>query len=179
MVLGLKSRTSWVLCLVGIITVGILSRVGSTGLVVVDKYLGYALYAAMVYTILRLFWRAAASARLAASAMAVMTAIELFQLTIIPAQLLANEHVMVRICARLDRKSTRLNSSHLGISHPVFCLKKTYPWPPLFRRSSFAWAAVCNPLTSGSRKLTQIPGEAYIGVVSANDPLTGGRLIFF
>src|SRR5258705_2924780 len=24
----------------------------------------------------------------------------------------------------LDRKSTRLNSSHLGISHAVFCLKK-------------------------------------------------------
>src|SRR5262245_64481283 len=34
-----------------------------------------------------------------------------------------------RICARLehrheDRKSTRLNSSHLGISYAVFCLKK-------------------------------------------------------
>src|SRR5437899_6404346 len=28
-------------------------------------------------------------------------------------------------CARLrDRKSTRLNSSHLGISYAVFCLKK-------------------------------------------------------
>ena len=101
MVLGLKSRASWVLCLVGIITVGILSRVVQTGLVVVDKYLGDALYAAMVYTILRLFWRAAVPARLAVTAMAVMTAIELFQLTMIPAHLLANEHVMVRICARL------------------------------------------------------------------------------
>src|ERR1039458_10771206 len=26
----------------------------------------------------------------------------------------------------LDRKSTRLNSSHLGISYAVFCLKKTH-----------------------------------------------------
>src|SRR5258705_3370173 len=26
--------------------------------------------------------------------------------------------------APVDRKSTRLNSSHLGISHAVFCLKK-------------------------------------------------------
>src|SRR5205814_9179389 len=26
---------------------------------------------------------------------------------------------------RVDRKSTRLNSSHLGISYAVFCLKKT------------------------------------------------------
>jgi hypothetical protein len=101
MVLGLKSRASWVLCLVGIITVGILSRVVHTGLVVVDKYLGDALYAAMVYTILRLFWRAAAPARVAVSAMAVMTAIELFQLTMIPAHLLASEHVMVRTGARL------------------------------------------------------------------------------
>src|SRR5205814_4803161 len=28
---------------------------------------------------------------------------------------------------RVDRKSTRLNSSHLGISYAVFCLKKKKP----------------------------------------------------
>src|ERR1035441_4320937 len=28
------------------------------------------------------------------------------------------------IDGRIDRKSTRLNSSHLGISYAVFCLKK-------------------------------------------------------
>src|SRR5437899_4865267 len=28
------------------------------------------------------------------------------------------------ISVRVDRKSTRLNSSHLGISYAVFCLKK-------------------------------------------------------
>ena len=27
-------------------------------------------------------------------------------------------------CPLIDRKSTRLNSSHLGISYAVFCLKK-------------------------------------------------------
>src|ERR1039458_4858948 len=27
-------------------------------------------------------------------------------------------------CSIIDRKSTRLNSSHLGISYAVFCLKK-------------------------------------------------------
>jgi hypothetical protein len=101
MVLGLKSRTCWIFCLVGIIAVGILSRVVHTGLTVVDKYLGDALYAAMVYAILRIFWMAAESTRLAVSAMAIMAAIELFQLTMIPEHLLANEHVMVRICARL------------------------------------------------------------------------------
>src|SRR5438045_7989166 len=30
----------------------------------------------------------------------------------------------VHAAADLDRKSTRLNSSHLGISYAVFCLKK-------------------------------------------------------
>src|SRR5437899_8412461 len=35
-----------------------------------------------------------------------------------------------------DRKSTRLNSSHLGISYAVFCLKKKkkHTEPPLTRR---------------------------------------------
>src|SRR5262245_62638275 len=29
----------------------------------------------------------------------------------------------LRLVAKIDRKSTRLNSSHLGISYAVFCLK--------------------------------------------------------
>src|SRR5437899_8019454 len=35
-----------------------------------------------------------------------------------------NEEFDGRDAKRLDRKSTRLNSSHLGISYAVFCLKK-------------------------------------------------------
>ena len=100
MVLGLRSQASWILCLIGIITIGILSRVVHTGLVVFDKYLGDALYAAMIYVILRLLWRASAVA-VAVSAMAVMTLVELFQLTMIPAHMLASEHLIARICARL------------------------------------------------------------------------------
>src|SRR5262245_62760777 len=34
------------------------------------------------------------------------------------------EDRLVEWCTRSDRKSTRLNSSHLGISYAVFCLKK-------------------------------------------------------
>src|SRR5205814_6562467 len=34
------------------------------------------------------------------------------------------EDRFVRCAPRRDRKSTRLNSSHLGISYAVFCLKK-------------------------------------------------------
>src|SRR3712207_7909418 len=33
---------------------------------------------------------------------------------------------------RLDRKSTRLNSSHANISYAVFCLKKKLPIPPSY-----------------------------------------------
>src|SRR5207249_9119486 len=33
-------------------------------------------------------------------------------------------HVLILIETELDRKSTRLNSSHVSISYAVFCLKK-------------------------------------------------------
>src|SRR5882724_12555497 len=36
----------------------------------------------------------------------------------------AERTVPARVWGRRDRKSTRLNSSHLGISYAVFCLKK-------------------------------------------------------
>src|SRR5437899_9123761 len=34
------------------------------------------------------------------------------------------QHIMFQRAQEIDRKSTRLNSSHLGISYAVFCLKK-------------------------------------------------------
>src|ERR1035438_10835676 len=34
------------------------------------------------------------------------------------------EQERLDLARRIDRKSTRLNSSHLGISYAVFCLKK-------------------------------------------------------
>ena len=98
MAVRLESRLSWVVCIAGIIALGILSRVVHTGFVVFDKYLGDALYAMMVYGILRLSLRARAAAVWAA---VVMTAIELFQLTMIPAHMLESEHWITRICARL------------------------------------------------------------------------------
>src|SRR3712207_7291901 len=42
----------------------------------------------------------------------------------------ATEALGARIAA-LDRKSTRLNSSHANISYAVFCLKKTNHWNTL------------------------------------------------
>src|SRR5690625_6325270 len=51
---------------------------------------------------------------------------------VLPALLAARDHGVTRAVvpeenlaeARLDRKSTRLNSSHVAISHAVFCLKQ-------------------------------------------------------
>src|SRR5258705_7890260 len=49
------------------------------------------------------------------------------------------------LVAQADRKSTRLNSSHLGISYAVFCLKKKKnqknppPQAPPQRRGLYTW----------------------------------------
>jgi hypothetical protein len=92
------SRGGWALGTLGIIAAGILSRVGRTGYLVVDKYLGDALYAGMVYALLRQVGQARAAA---GGAALVMIGIELFQLTGIPAAMLGSESGVVRICARL------------------------------------------------------------------------------
>jgi Protein of unknown function (DUF2809) len=98
MAAGLNSRAAWAAWLIGIIAAGILSRVLHTGVAIFDKYLGDALYAAMVYVILRA-WRNPPSAAMWAAI--IMTGIELFQLTLIPAHLFQSGHSIVRIAARL------------------------------------------------------------------------------
>src|SRR5437899_7094737 len=44
--------------------------------------------------------------------------------TLIRAYRSTRGHRVAAVSNRSDRKSTRLNSSHLGISYAVFCLKK-------------------------------------------------------
>src|SRR5690625_6591395 len=41
-----------------------------------------------------------------------------------PGALAAHAPIMTRVLSAADRKSTRLNSSHVAISYAVFCLKK-------------------------------------------------------
>src|SRR3712207_6890515 len=50
-----------------------------------------------------------------------------------PTEILAEQHY--RNLVTLDRKSTRLNSSHANISYAVFCLKKKTKLTPHFSMS--------------------------------------------
>src|SRR5258705_6488031 len=61
----------------------------------------------------------------------------------------------------IDRKSTRLNSSHLGISYAVFCLKKKKPIP---ERGRF----MCSETT---RKQSREPARATTSADSGRAPL--------
>src|SRR5258705_4476773 len=54
-----------------------------------------------------------------------------------------------------DRKSTRLNSSHLGISYAVFCLKKKKQCPPSFKPKPERPHAATTPRASPSRQATR------------------------
>jgi hypothetical protein len=91
-------RWFWMRCALGIIFLGLLSRSVVTGWVLLDKYLGDALYAAMVYALLRILLRARPAA---ATAAVMMVAIESFQLTGIPARMLAGGNGLTRVVARL------------------------------------------------------------------------------
>jgi hypothetical protein len=93
-----RGRGFWWGLLAAIVVAGVLSRVVHTGFRIVDKYLGDALYAAMVYVLLRLSGRIT---RVAIWAAVAMTAIELFQLTGIAAGMLGSANAAARICARL------------------------------------------------------------------------------
>src|SRR5439155_16973787 len=54
-----------------------------------------------------------------------------------------------------DRKSTRLNSSHVAISYAVFCLKKKIMIPASFqiRDLTIRSAAVLDPMAGGTEQL--------------------------
>src|SRR2546430_3405796 len=75
-------------------------------------------------------------------------------LEIIPEWRVINECLRVGRGELIDRKSTRLNSSHSQISYAVFCLKKKKPVGPRLR-SPLRMAA-----TSPSEPARGLPGGA-------------------
>lgn len=96
----MSSRATWLVALVLIIALGLLSRIFPMGQPLWDKYLGDALYAAMVYSLLRLLTKANATSVLTTSS-AVMFTLETFQLTGIPASMFASPDIPIRLFARL------------------------------------------------------------------------------
>ncbi len=96
--IGLRRTIFWIIALVLIIAAGIISRALHTGSILIDKYAGDALYAAMFYAIFRL---TAPNKNAAILAMALMTALEFFQLTLIPLHMLASPNLLVHVAARL------------------------------------------------------------------------------
>ena len=80
-----------------VIAAGLLSRATPTGCPLIDKYLGDALYAVLVFLLLP----PQPPVRRAAIAMAIMMGIELFQLTKIPAELAGDARLPVRVIGRL------------------------------------------------------------------------------
>jgi len=85
--------------LAAIVAVGLASRLVHTGWIVFDKYLGDALYAAMVYVLAGMV---VAGRRTALGwAAGIMLGLELFQWTGLPAALYANGNRVERAAARL------------------------------------------------------------------------------
>lgn len=93
-----RGRAFWLGMLAAIIVSGLLSRATQTGFRIFDKYLGDALYAAMVYVFFRLIGRVK---RVWLWAAVAMTAIEVFQLTGVASGMLGSTSAVARVCARL------------------------------------------------------------------------------
>src|SRR5256885_7583713 len=55
-----------------------------------------------------------------------------------------------------DRKSTRLNSSHLVISYAVFCLKKKRPITYSHEQQIFTYTLCCQPTGQLSLRLSLV-----------------------
>src|SRR5258707_10865025 len=69
---------------------------------------------------------------------------------------------------QLDRKSTRLNSSHANISYAVFCLKKKTTVPVHFRdtRGNLAGCKSLKRKEEGTRRYTCQVFEELAGAIS-------------
>jgi hypothetical protein len=85
------------LALLGVLIMGLLSRLLNFESPLLNNYLGDALYAVMVYLLTSLVWPAAPSRYRAGGTLILVWAIEIFQLTPIPAQLRLSENIFLRV----------------------------------------------------------------------------------
>jgi hypothetical protein len=94
-------RNMLLVCLLLVIMAGLGSRMIHTGFPIADKYAGDALYAVMVFLIISLFSGSLLPLARAFAALIVMTALEAFQLTLLPREMCSSAYIMVRVAGRL------------------------------------------------------------------------------
>ena len=94
-----RQRNFYLLCIVAVVLAGVASRVLRSGAPLLDKYLGDGLYAALIYLLLSLAWPSADPARKGLLAYALVAAIEVFQLTQIPADMARSGNLLLRLGA--------------------------------------------------------------------------------
>lgn len=95
----MKQRMVYLLCLIVVVLAGVMSRVLRSGSPLIDKYLGDALYAMLLYLLLSLVWPGAAPWRRGLAAYALVAAIEVFQLTRIPERMAGSGNALLRLGA--------------------------------------------------------------------------------
>src|ERR1035438_6226788 len=78
----------------------------------------------------------------------------------------------------LDRKSTRLNSSHLGISYAVFCLKKKQNCT-IAAASNYEGAPIKAHAVQRAGLWTAAPGTTHLAPVILTPPLLTSFFFFF
>lgn len=94
-------RNTLFVCLLVVILAGLGSRMIHTGFPIVDKYAGDALYAVMVFLLISLVSTSLSLRARACAALIFMTALEVFQLTLLPREMSNSSHIMVRVAGRL------------------------------------------------------------------------------
>lgn len=95
----LSPRKAYLATALAIILIGVLSRTLHSGTALLDKYLGDALYAALLYLVLRAIAPARAPGGVALAAFGLVAAIEVFQISGIPARMARSGNPVLRLGA--------------------------------------------------------------------------------
>jgi Protein of unknown function (DUF2809) len=94
-----QHRAFYLISAIVVVLIGVASRLFHSGLPPIDKYLGDALYAILVYILLSIAWLGVAPARKALAAGVLMAAIEIFQLSYIPARMAKSGNLALKLGA--------------------------------------------------------------------------------
>ena len=92
-------RRPYILAALLVIAAGVLSRLRRTGIALLDKYAGDALYAVLLYLLLRAAWPRWRAQHTALISLILMAGIETFQLTGIPAAMARSGKLLLKIAA--------------------------------------------------------------------------------